>query len=43
MTKRPAKAKMKVSAATATGLRTATGVLVVMTPLAANALTSTVS
>ena len=43
MTKRPAKANMNVSAATATGLRTATGVLVVITPLAANALTSTVS
>ena len=37
MTKRPAKANMNVSAATATGLRTATGVLVVITPLATDA------
>jgi hypothetical protein len=41
--RRPAKAKMKVSAATATGRRTATGVLVAITPLAASARTSTES
>ncbi len=41
--RRPASAKMKVSAATATGRRTATGVLVATTPRAARARTSTES
>ena len=42
-TRRPASAKMNVSAATATGRRTATGVLVAITPRAASAGTSTES
>ncbi len=42
-TRRPASAKMNVSAATATGRRTAAGVLVASTPLSASARTSTES